>query len=160
MQKRVANMFGAADSSSRECGAAPNDEQVYLNAYESVSVTILHGTVAEHSALLKTLLTADLARQFCRSTSSSAPRSSATRHSAYGLPRRFTNISSRCHVEPGLPCTAFVGGASCPPDGLRQRAPTHTSPSHCAQAAAPGRNLSKSSCLPHGITLFLPFSSS
>ncbi|WP_422393324.1 hypothetical protein [Mycetohabitans rhizoxinica] len=41
----MANMFGAADSSSRECGAAPNDEQVYLNAYESVSVTILHSTV-------------------------------------------------------------------------------------------------------------------
>jgi len=39
---------------------------------------------------------------FCSKMSSSAPCSSTARHSRCGSPRSVTNISSRCHVLPGL----------------------------------------------------------
>ena len=47
-------------------------------------------------------------RRFCSRISSSAPCSSTARHSRYGSPRSVTNISSRCHVLPGLRRAAFT----------------------------------------------------
>jgi len=50
----------------------------------------------------KRCLAAALSRRFCTGTSSSAPCSSTARHNRNGSSRSVTNISSMCHVRPGL----------------------------------------------------------
>lgn len=49
-----------------------------------------------------------LSHRFCSRMSSAAPCSSTARHSRYGSPRSVTNISSRCHVLPGLRRALFI----------------------------------------------------
>jgi hypothetical protein len=70
----------------------------------------------ERSRRLKNRLAAAISRRFCPGMSRSAPCWSTARHNRYGSPRSVMDISSSCHVLPGLRRAALTRRAKPLPE--------------------------------------------